>query len=1264
MRPVVLWIFVATLSLTSGAVGSDTPPGSPSDESRRRYVLSATDFTPISGAKVTLTASRRWKELAQEVVLTDKNGGFVSDLWRHEYVHLVVEAPGFAASQSIPWYGTSHYDSRFVLLEEGVEIEGRVIANPERTLEGTVTALTGWRDRRLGDSKSYQVNIDSQGRFKVTLPAGEYRLRADIVGCPPVMSRPLDTANDPFFEFLVEPGAEPFRGTVTDYSGNPIPGASVTASYLSGARRRLTTDAVGGFVGYGAKSLQWFRVRASGYRHRPKPNISPTVTIGKYDRPEALEPKESWDFQLEPVSRVKLQVKAAGAESSTRVAQAKSSGQSSSLVATECPIGAQVEVPVVGSRLTIELLGSKKVIAAPFEALDSGELDSEEVTDVGSIEFHLRSIEVRVKNSQGQPIPQGDVYFSSELLSSFILASTHATMPWGVITDGSSTVVAVLGTDYRVFVRCPGYHIASAELSADALALDVVLQPLPKLVGRVIDPNGSAIDNARVSLEGSTRPASAIMIGSRSGTQELWGWPTKTGVAGQFELLPLPCLPGSEYQVAPALVVRAPGYDEYSVQWSDPSDGERFDFGTITLTPRVSVQGTVSDERGAPVPGMKVSIRPETKAHSGFADISTRTRRDGTYSLSVETAGRYWLALECGERFEKQNPRRVSLGGSSSRQDWLVETRPNEPTLATDTAQRAVGTLVVDVTTEGTQLPQGLSLGRGEWGSRFSEGTLTATRVPAGLQRVWIHSRARSPLGPFDVWIRQGETSRIAAHYPAQDPPLTVEVLDVRGRPIEGARVTSGKDGPVVTDSNGTAVLLGGPPGFQILKVSADGLAPKSLSRRFLETRDGVASLVLRPSALLSLVVNDRSGEPVPWVKVRIFSEVVTRDSSRTSVEPVDASGRWSRRLVTGAYRIVVGGDASDPFDELHVCVEPGEDRVIELVQPAHRLVRGQLLRRGSPVVDLPSVSIQFRHSNGHWTARRIVTIGADGRFEARTYLPPSRARIVLDGVMIECAEVDATFRFDLEDPPTMASGRVVNGEGASQPGILGVWICGVRDYYGMPKQTGRYEIPAPIPGFYQVVGHQSRDHDWMIPTHFRRISSDSMLDELRAERAVPLLLSYDQYFLPYAIDSQLSYVATDGSRTALRFSPHELGLLWPESGGDCVAFVRGQVARFSTPSFVGNSELPITSLELQPGGLLTFWGTSDLFRALVGTVVSIEPIGHEVPEVFLRHRFELTGIRLPLPEGRYRVTLMHEGRTLGGEIEIIAGVESEMTLR
>jgi protocatechuate 3,4-dioxygenase beta subunit len=171
-----------------------------------------------------------------------------------------------------------------------------------------------------------------------------------------------------------------------------------------------------------------------------------------------------------------------------------------------------------------------------------------------------------------------------------------------------------------------GNLAAAVQIDEDARELDITLKPGVIFTGKVLDPEGKGIANARIStmLRGPR-------WGSTIGRERI-----TTDAQGKFEIKAIP----AEHKYN--LYTRAEGYGENRGEEIDTNDAvdNHLDVGTITLAvANLSVSGMVVDDEDKPVVGARVSCYGDNQPSR-----RTQTDTEGKFTLENVCAGKMRLS--------------------------------------------------------------------------------------------------------------------------------------------------------------------------------------------------------------------------------------------------------------------------------------------------------------------------------------------------------------------------------------------------------------------------------------------------------------------------------------------------------------------------------------------------------------------------------------------------------------------------------------------
>jgi protocatechuate 3,4-dioxygenase beta subunit len=174
-----------------------------------------------------------------------------------------------------------------------------------------------------------------------------------------------------------------------------------------------------------------------------------------------------------------------------------------------------------------------------------------------------------------------------------------------------------------------GNLAAAVPMDEDIRELNVTLKSAVTLTGKVLDPDGKAIANARVNtmIKG---PRWGSTIGSRD--------PTMTDEEGKFEIMAIPA--ENKY----SFYTLAEGYGENRREEINTEDAvnNHLDVGTITLAvANLSVSGMVVDDDDKPVAGAQVSCYGDNQPNR-----RAQTDMEGKFTLEKVCAGKIRISAD------------------------------------------------------------------------------------------------------------------------------------------------------------------------------------------------------------------------------------------------------------------------------------------------------------------------------------------------------------------------------------------------------------------------------------------------------------------------------------------------------------------------------------------------------------------------------------------------------------------------------------------
>jgi len=168
-----------------------------------------------------------------------------------------------------------------------------------------------------------------------------------------------------------------------------------------------------------------------------------------------------------------------------------------------------------------------------------------------------------------------------------------------------------------------GNLAAAVPIDEDIRKLEVTLKPAITLTGKVADPDGKAITNARVNT---------MIRGERWGSTIGSREPTMTDKEGKFEIRAIPA--DNKY----SFNTSAEGYGENRREEINTEDAvnNHLDVGTITLpVANLSVSGMVVDDDDKPVAGAQVSCYGDNQPNR-----RAQTDTEGKFTLEKVCAGK------------------------------------------------------------------------------------------------------------------------------------------------------------------------------------------------------------------------------------------------------------------------------------------------------------------------------------------------------------------------------------------------------------------------------------------------------------------------------------------------------------------------------------------------------------------------------------------------------------------------------------------------
>ena len=663
-----------------------------------------------------------------------------------------------------------------------------------------------------------------------------------------------------------------------------------------------------------------------------------------------------------------------------------------------------------------------------------GGLDAVEIVAAGAVELSAKAPPAvavgtgLAASSSGDALRWSAVHWSS---SGALLAVDR-----GNLTRAPLTVRARPGAATTTVLA---ERFAPLEIDWSAPPAAISLEPLLRLEGTVVDPNGAGVGGARVSA------------GDRGARSVAWA-----DGAGRF-LLEVAESPGRKH-----LVAWAAGYREAH---RDPSEirGEAGQPIVLELVPHRVIRGRLVSALAGGIRGTVGLV--ESWDSEDFIGDAALWNVDDPHLLQV-------VATEDDGEF--------TLDPTGERSAWLVAAAPGHGTVRSklpapdpgSPGEQHVGDVVLE--------PEIVLRGRVV---DAAGAPVEAAAIVLGAGEAFVHSLRRSPTrvparqltadpgGRFRfAGLAMGDRLSLRISAPGfvpesiplvrVDASLGDEEVEVRlrkalslsgriadettGSGVGGARVhfaqtVRGGSAWARSDEAGEFVLDDLPVGAGVLSASAAGY--EDLERPLSEPPDEPLELVLRPKPEIEVTGTViREGAPVAGASVRIGP----------TASLTDASGRFAVRAAQGQASLE--------------CRAPGVSRVIRRqIEVAANL--GELTIDVTPVVlrgrvvepdglPMPAAWVSARRDDGGWFDWRSVESGPEGEFELivepGSYAVSARSDN-MEGpeVELEVAAGDAPY-VELTGPGAGLLRVVVHGLTPAEAGEVFVMVRTIRPSGGM----------------------------------------------------------------------------------------------------------------------------------------------------------------------------------------------------------------------
>lgn len=550
----------------------------------QRYTISGKvldwDGTPIRGASI----STDYNDPVQAYDSTDANGTY----------ELVVTAGAYHVS--IYKSGLPSLPDQMVTVPPSQTVN---FTYPQRfTISGKVLDWDGTPIQGASISTDYNDPVqaydstDANGAYELAVTAGAYHVGIYKSGLPSLPDQVVTVPPNQTVNFTY-PRRYTIRGTVRNYDGAAVQGATVSTEWDDPAHASAQTDAAGAYVL--SVIAGTFQVGASKTGYPDAPYRQVTVP------PDAA----GVDFTFPQPYPIRGTVRD---EAGQPVAGATVYGGVST-----------VTTAADGAYMTLAGQGDHYISAYKNGYQSASSVLVPVPPAVTGVDFILlaksQTIAGRVTDSQGQPLADAIVSASSIDCTNNGSGSAHTA------ADGTYTLALPIGA-YHVRASKDGFIPAPSELiklptsaaQAAATQANFVLEPLAYTIrGTVRDSQGQPVEDASVY-------ASACGL----------SYYTDTDVAGAYTLR----VSANVYTVS-ASKTHYPDPPAQSVV--TPPNADHVDF---VLPPAYTISGRVTDPQGHPLANIWVG----TDSTSGDSD-SDSTDVDGRYTLYL-AAGSYRISAE------------------------------------------------------------------------------------------------------------------------------------------------------------------------------------------------------------------------------------------------------------------------------------------------------------------------------------------------------------------------------------------------------------------------------------------------------------------------------------------------------------------------------------------------------------------------------------------------------------------------------------------
>lgn len=751
------------------------------------------------------------------------------------------------------------------------------------------------------------------------------------------------------------------------------------------------------------------------------------------------------------------------------------------------------------------------------------------------------SIAGKVTNAAGAPVTAARVcaYGSSETMLAKVTREPRCTS-----TDaaGAYVLASLFAISYHVVAGAPRYRAATpqpVDLAAGEhrTGVDLVLRDgAVEVTGTVSDVTGGPV-------------AGALVIAEHGPLFE-------TDAAGRFSIW---VGPGRE-----RIFASADGYLDGYVDTIAPGTA------AIALTPASSLSGIVVDGiTGEPIAGAEIAI-PKAD-HVYLTEVAAITGPDGRFRIEPIEAERYLVRARAPNRYGSSDGS-VIVGFAQHVDGIVVKVFP---------AARLEGR-ILDAGTGAPCSTPDLYINAprsSDWiqAHTGADGMVRIDAVPPGEYEVNVGCGRRGLRNVPPLRVGEADITGLTWEVPA-GAGVRGRVLDPRGAPVSGARVSVRYSIDTTTDADGRYELAGASPGPTRLFVSsdagampADGYEVELRSSAVIE-RD----LVLLPPGRITGVVVDGNGHPIPDVEVTIRRGSLEEGEDRP-IHTADDGSFTSRTLSAGNYRVTVE-DVGGSEATTTVSVRAPGTATVRLVLVTHAgTIRGTVVDDSGAPIDDAYVVAALEDGSGRgavqtrWARGDVVTDLAGAfvieRLAPGTYTIRAYRRGGGEGI-VEHVVVGGSPRIQIQSTGTIV-GTVRQGIGYPGEVLVAVSdpVSGLSRTEVYYRSDGRYAIRELPAGTYWVVaqiGDRRRerrvelaagarvvaDLDFEAPTaSVRGRLIDLVTKQPAAGVDVSFFVRYLSFDLP-PIDTPIPTAKTgNDGRFTLSGIPTEVGPVWIVGG-------------------------------------------------------------------------------------------------------------------